>query len=114
MAFRHDELFHLFAAALNHAQYLIAELDHQKDQAGFKRNSEVAPVGVGGGSLVEAQFADHSTPTRVYRSDPVVKKFQEILRSWLSRLGKEVYDEERDLIEIGYPHRSVPEQWRAG
>lgn len=114
LAYFDEEMFHLFAAMLDKANWARVEIEEAKNQAGHKRSSEVAPVGVGGGSSVEAQFADHSTPTRMYRTDEMVRETQKTRRRWVSQLITQslgMYNESRQL---GYPHRSVPEGWRVG
>ena len=113
LAYEDSEVFHLFAQILNLSEWLRTELTHHKNQAGYKRNSEIAPVGTGGGSSVEAQFADHSTPAVMYRTDEMVKNAQKTRRRWISQLANQSYNMENDARDIGYPHRSTPEQWRA-
>jgi hypothetical protein len=112
LAYDDDEVFHLLAGILNHAEWIRAELAHHKTQAGYKKHSEVGVIGTIGASSVEAQFAGHSTPTRMYRTDEMVKAAQKTRRRWVSQLTSQRLGMMNDAIDLGYPHRSEPEQWR--
>lgn len=112
----HDDpdQFHLIAAILDKLQWGHHELTHHKTQAGWKRSSEVAPVGAGGGSSVEAQFSGRSTPTRMYPTDPMVRALQQLRGQNISRLGRLDLDLDDAARKVGYPHRSAPEGSKVG
>lgn len=114
LAWWDPELFHLIAAILNSAEWVRAELAHHKTQAGHRRSSEVAPVGAGNGSSVEAQFTATSTPARMNYTDEMVRATSKLRRRIVSQLITQANSMENDTRDIGYPHRSVPEGWRVG
>lgn len=115
LAYDDDEVFHLLRIILDKAEWIRAELAHHKTEAGYKRNDEITTLrsGASGVTSVEAQFADHSTPTRMYRTDEMVREAQKTRRRWVSQLTSQALGMENDANDIGYPHRSQPEQWRA-